>query len=180
MLAHVRAGTLVHHASQTAFSILLRETIADHSRPQGAYITQCNTDGQPQFCIAVDKSEMPSVAIFRVNINMFTVRLGVTTSLLLILSVLLRATIAVPYNIHPWDKNGDLLIDGVQCPHANQCSWYRRGVHGVSTRVSNNTTLDLMAQDSEYAEYYRLLDDQYQSVVEYALVVPNGNAGKLY
>ena len=110
--------------------------------------------------------------------------LGVTIALLSLISVLPRlppclsyATTAVPrYEIYLWDKNGDLLING-QCPYS-QCYWYRRGrdIQGGQTRVSNTSTLDLKAQNSDYDEYY-LMNDQNKSIVQYALIVPNANAG---
>lgn len=88
------------------------------------------------------------------------------------------ANSAPPYTIHLWDKNGDYLIRGPvsQCLHGDNChSWYHDDQHGVRTCVSNNTFLNL-TQDSEYDEYY-LLDNQRQSIVEYALVLPSGSAG---
>ena len=116
---------------------------------------------------------------------MFT--LSVTTAFetaLLIVSItsvlsprLSRATRTVKpkYEVRLWDKNGDFHIKGLQCPNASQCSWYHN-VQRVRTRVSNSSTLNLTAQNSEYDEYY-LLNDQNKSIVQYALVVPNSNAG---
>lgn len=82
------------------------------------------------------------------------------------------------YEIHVWDKlHGGLNVKGVNCSQdIKPCFWYR-DVHGVATRVSNNTTLCL-TPESEYDEYY-LLEDQSQSVVQYALVIPSSNAGKV-
>ena len=84
------------------------------------------------------------------------------------------------YEIYVWDKNhhsGGFLINGVHCPHSGGlgCSWYH-DVQGVRTRVSTNSTLNLTRDNGTYDEYY-LLDNQKQTIVEYALVVPSGNAG---
>ena len=116
------------------------------------------------------------LVVIIVKLIMF-VKLAALLSLSSVLLPRRRATTEVPeYRIRVWDKpNGDFLINAVhdQC---SQCSWYH-DIRGVRTRVSNATVLDL-TQDSEYGEYY-LLDDQGQSALEYVLVVPNSNAGKL-
>ena len=90
--------------------------------------------------------------------------------------ILTNADILPAYEIHVWDKNhagGLHITSSVQC----NCSWYYN-VQGISTRVSNDTVLRLN-QESVYDEYC-LLDDQRQAVMEYALVVPNSNAGTKY
>ena len=115
---------------------------------------------------------------------MFT--LGEMTALLSLVGVLLgvlppclsRAAVVPEYTILPWDKSGDLLVRGSQCPNASQCFWYHNVQPGILTRVSDSSTLDLKAQNSEYDEYYLMNADQNKSaILQYALVVPNANAG---
>ena len=90
---------------------------------------------------------------------------------------ILSATLLPKYTILIWDKNragGLTIASTVQC--SPNCSWYYINEHGMRKRVSNSTVLHL-TRDSEYAEYF-LLDDQRQSIEEYALVVPHGSAGQ--
>ena len=90
---------------------------------------------------------------------------------------ILSATLLPKYTILTWDKNRDgglIIASTVQCD--SNCSWYYTNEHGMRKRVSNSTVLHLTG-DSEYAEYF-LLDNQRQSIEEYALVVPHGSAGQ--
>ena len=109
----------------------------------------------------------------------FKLRLAV-----IIASIVVSVTVSLPeYKIQIWDKNGGLLISGGQSPHGNQSQlqysrFWCHDVDGFRTRVSNNTILNLYSGYSEYDEYY-LLDEPSQSIVEYVLVVPNSNGGKL-
>ena len=99
----------------------------------------------------------------------------ICVAIIIAFAIVPKANILPAYNFYVWDKNqvGGLLISSsVQC---SPCAWYYSNGHGISKRVSNDTVLHLN-QESVYDEYY-LLDDQRQSVEEYALVVPNSNAG---
>ena len=112
---------------------------------------------------------------------MYLIRVAIIVAFAIAIATLTNADILPAYNIRFWDKNevgGFIISSSVQCLN---CFWYHNvshNGHGIRKRVSNDTVLHLN-QESVYDEYY-LLDDQRQSVQEYALVVPNSNAGNEY
>lgn len=88
------------------------------------------------------------------------------------------------YEIYVWDKREDSSGGGYiispselvhdQCSPEGNCFWCHN-LHGTRTRVSDGAILNF-TQDSTYDQYY-LFHEQRQSILEYALVVPNYDAG---
>ena len=83
------------------------------------------------------------------------------------------------YDVYVWDKREGSSGGGYtispsesvrdQCSRGN-CFWCH-DLNGTPTHVSNGAVLKL-TQESAYDQYY-LVDEQRQSILAYALVVPN-------